>query len=95
MRRAYLLVYSDVVGMREAIKKLVDSMPEVVTWRYDLPNAFYLISEHDAKTIANTLRAGTGKKGRFIITEVSDDNRWGWLPNESWYLLQNKKLKPK
>lgn len=94
MRNVYLLVYSETLGSREDVKKCINQIPEVLTWRYDLPNAFYLVSEQDAKTVANAITKCMGKHGRFILTEVSD-NRWGWLPNDTWHLLKNKKLKPK
>jgi hypothetical protein len=69
-------------------------MPEVTHWRYDLPHAFYLISEHDAKSLAAKLFELAGKKGLFIITEISS-NSFGWLTGASWYLIQNKEYKPK
>ena len=94
MKKAYVLVYSDGVGARESIKGWLNSDPNVITWRTDLPHCFYLVSEADSETLARSFRRHANDKGRFLIMEASD-NRFGWLPNESWYLLRNKKLKPK
>jgi hypothetical protein len=94
MRRAYLLVYSDSTGTRDSIKAWANSDPLVLTWRYDLPHAFYLISESTAQELSSSLRSHTGSQGRFLISEIGD-NRNGWLPPDTWYLLKNKKNKPK
>jgi hypothetical protein len=68
-------------------------LPEIITWRYDQPHAFYLISNKDAKTIAARLHDLAGGKGRFIVSEITD-NSSGWITTESWYLIQNKQQKP-
>jgi hypothetical protein len=67
----------------------------VITWRTDLPYAFYFISEADAKTLANKIRSVAGSKGRFLITELAEHKQHGWLTPDSWYLIANKRLKPK
>lgn len=95
MRRLYLMVYSDTLGTREEVKKVVDELPEVLTWRYDLPHAFYLVSESSARELASTIRSARGNKGRFVIAEIADPTTYGWLTKDSWYFIQNKKAKPK
>jgi len=92
MRKAYLLVYANSLGTRNEVKDCVDNLPEILTWRYDMPNCFYLISEYDAQDISNAIRSYLGNKGRFLISEVTD-NKQGWLPSKTWYLLNNKKHK--
>ena len=94
MRRAYLLSYSQSLGTREEVKSYLDKMPEVITWRSDLPNSFYLISEEDSETIAKSIRDLAGQKGRFLISELKG-NVYGWLTPDSWYLINNKRRKPK
>lgn len=94
MRKAYLLVYSEATGSREKLKEWANSEPMVVTWRYDLPNCFYIISEASAQELSNSLRNFTNDNGRFIFSEIHQ-NRYGWLPSSSWYLLTNKTHKPK
>lgn len=94
MRKAYVLIYSDQIGSRDAVKAWADKSKLVITWRYDLPHCFYLISTSTATELANDLRSTTGETGRFLITEASE-NRAGWLPSDTWYLLRHKKNKPK
>lgn len=89
MRRAYLLVYSDLLGSRETIKAWADQSPLVKTWRYDLPHCFYLISDATASELDGDLEGFLGKRGRYLITEI-DENRQGRLPADTWYLLRNK-----
>ncbi len=94
MRKAYLLIYSDGTGGRDVMRNWVNQEPAVLHWRYDMPHSFYLISEASAADLAKSLTNFVGKKGRFMIVEVSD-NRQGWLPAETWYLLRNKSGKPR
>lgn len=89
MKRAYLLVYNADVGTRDSLLQIIDTMPEVTNWRYELPYTFYLISELSANDLAHRLRTLTGDKGRFLITEVSP-NKQGWLPKDSWHFLNDK-----
>jgi hypothetical protein len=94
MKRAYLFAYSALLGTFEQVKAHLDSMPSVETWRTDIPNTFYLISEVTAKQIADELHARSGQSvGRFIVTEIPA-NSYGWLTAESWFLIQNLRHKP-
>jgi hypothetical protein len=93
MKMAYLLVYNDALGSREDVKRCLEGMSEVINWRYDLPHSFYIVSEEDAHTLGRIIRERIGA-GRFIITEVTP-NKGGWLPSDTWYLLNNKTRKPK
>jgi len=93
MSKAYLLVFSNEFASRESIKIFANSSPLVITWRYDLPNSFYFISDNSAREIADGLQRAIGNKNRFIISEINE-NHWGWLPDDSWYLIKNKRVKP-
>lgn len=92
-RRAYLLIYSGASITREQVKNWANSDPAVITWRYDLPNSFYLISDKNAQELSDAFVKRIGE-ARFLITEVSD-NRQGYLPKDTWYLFRNKKLPEK
>ena len=92
MRKAYLFVYNDEIGSRKQVKEYLDTLPKIVNWRYELPNAFYLISELEADQIANLILKFSGKKGLFIVAELTS-NTQGWLQEKTWALI-NKKLDP-
>jgi hypothetical protein len=94
MKKVYLLAFSDSAAKRDQMAKFLDKIPEVITWRYDLPNAIYVVSEADAGVLTKKLRELTADKGRFIFSEIGT-NRNGWLTPESWYLIENKTHKPK
>ena len=94
MRKAYLLVYSAEVGDREKVKAALNGMVTIAKWRYDLPNAFYVISDYTAREIGDELRSATGDHGKFIVTEIPA-NSYGWLTPGSWYLIQKLDYKPK
>jgi hypothetical protein len=93
MKKAYLLLFSNEFASRDAVKIFANASPLVYTWRYDLPNSFYLISENSAREIAEGLQRAIGNKNRFIVTEINE-NHWGWLPDDTWYLIKNKSVKP-
>jgi hypothetical protein len=95
VKNAYLLVYSDSLGTRDEVKDCINNISTVITWRYDMPNCFYIISEYDAIDISKSIREYfNNKDGRFIVSEVTD-NKEGWLPADTWYLLNNKEHKKK
>ena len=90
-QRAYLLIYNDEVGTREEVRDFIDDVPQILSWRSDMPHAFYLISECSARELAALFRGFTDDQGRFLIAEVTR-NKQGWLPRHTWELLNNKRL---
>jgi hypothetical protein len=95
VKKAYLFAHNDAVGTQDQVKELLNKIPEIITWRYEFPNAFFLISESDSRQLSEKLRAITGAKGRFIIAEITSATSNGWLTPESWYLIQHKVEKSK
>ena len=89
--RVYLLVYSNTaLGTREQVKTCLEQLPQVLRWRTDLPNSFYLISQADkANEIVDALAACMGKRGRFILAELGP-NVQGWLVPETWSFLKRQ-----
>lgn len=94
MSKSYLLVYNDLVGTQDQVKEYLNRMPKVATWRYDMPNVFYIISEYSADQIAKDFESIAGTKGRFIFLEYNG-NAQGRLTGETWFLLNNKYHQPK
>jgi hypothetical protein len=94
MKKSYVFIYNSTVGDRDTVKDWLNDIPEIIHWRFDIPNSFYLVSEKNAEWLAAKINLRTGKRGRFLITEYSDNSQ-GWLSEDSWYLLNNKKRKPK
>lgn len=93
MKKAYIFIYSEATGGREAIRAWANNESAVIHWRYDMPHSLYLVSELSASELYDSFVNFNGKKGRFLIIEAST-NRQGLLPNETWYLLKNKQKKP-
>ncbi len=93
MKRAYVLLYNTEVGDRAFVKSWVTGSPLVITWRYDLPNCFYIISEATAQTLSEEFRKYISPKGSFLFMEVSD-NRQGYMVPETWYFLRHKTVQP-
>ncbi len=94
MLKAYLLIYDTVAGSREEIKAILNGMARVKTWRFDMPNCFYVISESSAQELYEEFVAANETKGKFMFIEASA-NRQGQMLPDTWYLLTNKAHKPK
>ena len=86
MKRTYLLIYSDKLGTREEIRAFLDKKSEILNWRYDLPHTFYLVSDLSAEELYEVIQSHNQERGFFLIGEVGQ-NTQGWLPAESWVLL--------
>jgi hypothetical protein len=93
MRKAYLFVFTEATGGKDAIRSWANNESAVIHWRTDMPNSFYIISEASAAELSQSFMNANGKRGRFLIAEVTD-NRQGLLPSDTWYLLRNKRRKP-
>ncbi len=89
MKRVYLLIYDNEVGTRKEVRKFLDERPEILHWRFDLPNTFYLISELSAGALYSVFQDFNQEHGSFLISEVGS-NTQGWLPKRTWALLNEK-----
>jgi len=94
MKMAYLFLYNDEVGTREKITQVLDRMSRVITWRYDMPHCYYVISESTAEELHQQFQLINGNLGRYLFIEASA-NRQGWMLKDTWYLLTNKTHRPK
>ena len=87
--KAYLLSYANTLGTRDEVKLAIHTMGGVKSWRFDMPNSFYILSEQSAGELTRLLRAARGNKGRFLIVEIGS-NSSGWLPPDAWKFLKRK-----
>ena len=91
MNKAYLLVYSNALGTREQVRTIVDSIPQIVNWRYEMPHSFYLVSSETAEFLCDRIKEKADKPSPvFLITEISG-NRQGWLNPISWNFMKDRK----
>lgn len=91
MRKLYLFVYNNNLGERQEVSNMLDGIKDIVDWRYDLPNSFYIVSTKTADQLTDLiLEHYKETKGlRFVITEIPPNNRQGWLPNSTWEFMRN------
>lgn len=93
MRKVYLFIFNDETGTREELKDTLNSMSTVVTWRYDIPHSFYVISENTAIELSDEFLKSRDTKGRFMFIECTENSQ-GRMLNDTWYFLNYKKPKP-
>lgn len=94
MRKVYLFIFNDEVGTREELKGFLNIMSTVITWRYDIPHSFYVISENTAAELYDEFVELNGTKGRFMFVECTENSQ-GQMLKDSWYFFNNKKQRPK
>ncbi len=80
--KLYLLVLGTTLKL-EDVKQYVDRQSAITDWFYSMPNSMFLVSEMSASDIYKGIRS-VFKEGRLFITEVSPQNREGWLPRDHW-----------
>lgn len=81
------------MGNREEMKTLLNSIPEITDWRYDLPNSFFIQSELNAKKLGGLIKRQK-PDSRYFLTEINPSNRQGWLPTSTWDFLKKKQDAP-
>jgi hypothetical protein len=91
MRRSYIFVFEDKFGTQENVKNYIDNIPEILNWRYELPNSFFLVSDLSAQELFDKIKP-FNESGKFLISETTS-NKQGWLVKDSWKIM-NKKLLP-
>ena len=94
MKKSYLFIYSNKFGSRDEVRDLIKRTYEIITWRFDIPNSFYLVSESSADDLSEIFLKYSNEEGLFLIVEIKD-NYQGWLPERSWSLINDKELPPK
>ena len=89
MSKLYLFIYSDSLGNREEVKVILNDISEVLSWRYDMPYSFYILSDASANQLVDLIhsKVAEGKSVRFFITEILNSNRQGYLPKATWDFL--------
>lgn len=86
----YLLIYGNKTGDRESIKAVLNSIPEVLHWRFDMPNSFYIKSDNSASELCELFAKALNKNSkRFLIVEITD-NKQGYLLKETWNFINDK-----
>lgn len=90
MIKLYIFNYSDTAGSREQVKTWIENEDKIRSWRYDLPNCFYIVSDASAKDLSASFNKYNKSKGRHLIAEITD-NRQGLLTSKSWAFMGRKK----
>jgi hypothetical protein len=94
MNKSYVLVFNTAYKSQKELTEILDKCRTVITWRYDLTNAIYIISANTAFEIAVEIERFVGvNNGRYIILEYNGNSQ-GRLTEESWYFLNEKHVKP-
>ena len=90
--RYYLLAYGRDLGTRDQIKSCLDALPEVNSWRSEMPYTFFIQSESDAESLGKAIIKCVQPSGnpRMLITEIgrTSGTSWGWL--SSWKFLNRE-----
>ena len=83
--KTYFLAYGNDLGTRDELKSVLNSIPEIKGWRYDMPNTFYIHSEMPHGELISLIRSKCGGKGRCLLIEMGSQH--GWLPKDTWAFI--------
>lgn len=83
---SYLLIYDEQMANRESMSSLLTAMPEVIQWRYDLPNSFFVYSNNSANELTTALANRVPNYKCFLFVEISS-NRQGYLKKPTWNFI--------
>lgn len=83
----YILIFNNLFATRIDAIEIVKKVPEIKSWRSDMPYAIYLKSDSSAQQLCDAIRE-LRDKGRFLVCEIGD-NRQGYLTKDSWRFLSN------
>ena len=87
--KTYLFVYSDAMCNRDTIKTAIAGIPEIIRWRYDIPNSFYIHSNASADELTAKIANKFPGRKCFLFVEISE-NRQGYLSKETWNFINQK-----
>ncbi len=87
--KTYLFIYSDAMCNRDTIKTAIAGIPEIIRWRYDIPNSFYIHSNASADELTAKIANKFPGRKCFLFVEISE-NRQGYLSKETWNFINQK-----
>lgn len=85
----YLLIYDADTADRETMKTHLSSMREILNWRYDMPNSFFLHSNESADKLTELLASHLFNYKCFLFVEIPA-NKQGYLRKETWDFINNR-----
>lgn len=86
MSRAYLYVFTLKNFDRKTVSEYLDTIEDVDTWFYSMPNSMFIVGNTTAKKLSSALIEKFGQHRHFITT-VSKKDRAGWMPKKHWALF--------
>jgi hypothetical protein len=81
---AFLLVYDSSKVSRDHVSRRLDTIEEITNWYALFDNTFCISSERDARWLAAQIREKVLPEVRFIVTEIENRKKGGWLPRIIW-----------
>lgn len=86
MKKLYLVLLSASISRSEVLNQL-ESKTGFGVWFYSMANSFFVFSNLSAESIYEEIRNLIPNGQRFFVTEVSPNNRQGWMPNRHWDMI--------
>ena len=94
MKHSYIFAYGRNLGSYDEIKTFLDKSKIIETWRHELPNIFFIVSEKGAEEISNHIRRRFKNRDLMHLVLEYTDNSEGWLSERSWHMLAKKEKLP-
>lgn len=96
MKKSYIFIFNSKLGTNEEVKNFLNTCDQITTWRSEIPNSFFIVSELPAQKLYDFVVNYFGQKaGAYLIAEYVPENSQGLLTKRSWHVLNERKLPPK
>src|SRR5690242_14327896 len=93
-KKSYIFIYDEKLGTREQLVDYLDGLDEIINWRYELPNCFFIVSRENADKLCELITKFSdnmeNKERLFLISQYHRSNSQGWLLSEGWNFLNDK-----
>ena len=87
----YILIYDNETADRETMKEYLKSLPEILSWRFDMPNSFFIYSNESANKLTELLASRLPNYKCFLFAEIPL-NKQGYLKKETWNFINQSSL---
>lgn len=96
MKKTYIFSHSNNFGTHEEIVEFIGECGFIHTWRRELPNTYFIVSEANANDIASKIMQhfSNNDGAAFLVAELNDNSQ-GLLHERSWSIINEQKLPPK
>lgn len=87
--KIYMLSFDPHKYDADKLHSVIATMPHMHSWWHYLASTYLITSTAEVITLQNYINMNW--EGRFLITQMDPYNTGGWLPNDAWAWINEKR----